>query len=154
KLVSRPPEKARTMGLEPPGSGTGDGGPGKADACDMKDFPVKNLSARNESVEPDVDFYPSPVPGPRFLSFAANAAITAFCTCSRFSASSIAMQFGESITASVALTLRRRGRQWENTPSLVSAIFASSTMKCLKRSRMGFSASQLPKYGSAPQLLA
>src|SRR5690606_10883339 len=84
----------------------------------------------------------------------ASALMTAFCTCNRFSASSIAMQFGESITASVALTLRRRGRQWENTPSLVSAIFASSTMKCLKRSRMGFSASQLPKYGSAPQLLA
>src|SRR3546814_10071188 len=41
--------------------------------------------------------------------------------------------------------------QWENTPSLVFAILASSTMKCLKRSRIGFSASQLPKYGSAPQ---
>src|SRR3546814_15298528 len=67
---------------------------------------------------------------------------------------SMAMQPGESITASVALTWRRSGRQWENTPSLVFAILASSTMKCLKRSRIGFSASQLPKYGSAPQLLA
>src|SRR5690606_35393117 len=85
---------------------------------------------------------------------ATRAAMTAFCTCRRFSASSMAMQLGESITASVALTLRRSGRQWLNTPLLVSAIFCSSTMKCLKRSRMGFSGSQLPKYGSAPQLLA
>src|SRR5690606_30815385 len=37
----------------------------------------------------------------------ASAAITAFCTCRRFSASSMARQLGESITASVALTLRR-----------------------------------------------
>src|SRR5207342_1569015 len=84
----------------------------------------------------------------------ASVAITAFCTCRRFSASSIAMQRGESITASVAFTLRRSGRQCENTPSLVSAILASSTMKCLCASRMGFSGAQLPKYGSAPQLLA
>src|SRR5690606_26255459 len=59
----------------------------------------------------------------------ASHAITAFCTCSRFSASSTAVQRGESITASVALTLRRSGRQCENTASLVSAILASSTMK-------------------------
>jgi hypothetical protein len=80
--------------------------------------------------------------------------MTAFCTCRRFSASSTAMQAGESITASVALTLRRSGRQWLKTPLRVFAIFASSTMKCLNCSRMGFSRSQLPKYGSAPQLLA
>src|SRR5690606_3448350 len=84
----------------------------------------------------------------------ASALITAFRTCNPFSAPPIAMQFGESITASVALTLRRSGRQWENTPLLVSAILASSTMKWRYWSRIGFSASQLPKYGIAPQLLA
>lgn len=78
----------------------------------------------------------------------------AFCTCRRFSASLMAMHCGESITASVAFTLRRSGRQWLNTPLLVSAIFRSSTMKCLNWSRIGFSGSQLPKNGSAPQLLA
>ncbi len=78
----------------------------------------------------------------------------AFCTCSRFSASLMAMHWGESMTASVALTLRRSGRQCENTPLLVRAILASSTMKCLYASRIGFSGPQLPKYGSAPQLLA
>lgn len=78
----------------------------------------------------------------------------AFCTCRRFSASSMAMQLGESITASVALTLRRSGRQCENTPLLVSAILRSSTMKCWYWSRIGFSGSQLPKNGNAPQLLA
>src|SRR6185312_5347582 len=83
-----------------------------------------------------------------------NEAITAFCTCRRFSASSMAMQAGESITASVALMFRRKGRQWLNRPWLVNAIFASSTMKCLFASRMGFSSSQRPKNGSAPQLLA
>ena len=66
----------------------------------------------------------------------------------------MAMQYGASITASVALMFRRRGRQCENTPWLVSAIFRSSTMKCLYRSRIGFSGAQLPKYGNAPQLLA
>ena len=83
--------------------------------------------------------------------------MTAFCTCRRFSASSMAMQFGESITPSVALTLRRSGRQCENRPwppSRVRAIFRSSTMKCLYWSRIGFSSAQLPKKGSAPQLLA
>ena len=45
----------------------------------------------------------------------------AFCTCSRFSASSIAMQYGASITPSVAFTLRRNGRQWLNTALSVSA---------------------------------
>src|SRR5207342_3360906 len=83
-----------------------------------------------------------------------NADMIAFCTCRRFSASLIAMHRGESITASVALTLRRSGRQWLKTPSLVMAILASSTMKCLYWSRIGFSGAQLPKYGSAPQLLA
>ena len=83
-----------------------------------------------------------------------NADMIAFCTCRRFSASLIAMQFGESITASLALTLRRNGRQWLKTPLLVNAIFCSSTMKCLNWSRIGFSGSQLPKYGNAPQLLA
>ena len=83
-----------------------------------------------------------------------NAAMIAFCTCRRFSASLMAMQCGESITASVALMLRRSGRQWLKTPWLVSAILASSTMKCWYWSRMGFSGAQLPKYGSAPQLLA
>src|SRR5207342_3973868 len=84
----------------------------------------------------------------------ASVAMTAFCTCRRFSASSMAMHCGESITASVALTLRRKGRQCEKTPWLVRAILASSTMKWRNWSRMGFSASQLPKYGSAPQLFA
>jgi N-acetylornithine carbamoyltransferase len=42
----------------------------------------------------------------------------------------MAMQSGESITASVALTLRRSGRQCENAARSVSAILASSTMKC------------------------
>src|SRR5690606_25669933 len=56
----------------------------------------------------------------------ANAATTAFCTCSWCSASSVAWPAGESTAAAVALSLRRSGRQWENTPSLVSAIFASS----------------------------
>ena len=36
--------------------------------------------------------------------------ISAFCTCSRFSASSTATQLGASRTASVASTLRRTGR--------------------------------------------
>ena len=36
----------------------------------------------------------------------------------------------------------------------VSAIFCSSTMKCLCFSRIGFSSSQRPKYGMAPQLFA
>ena len=49
---------------------------------------------------------------------------------------------------------RRNGRQWLNRPWLVSAIFASSTMKCLLASRIGFSCSHLPKNGKAPQLLA
>src|SRR5690606_15240966 len=84
----------------------------------------------------------------------ASVFITAFCTCRRLPASCTAMQRGESITASVALTLRRSGRQWLKTPSRVSAIFRSSTMKCLYCSRIGFSGPQLPKYGSAPQLLA
>src|SRR5690348_391717 len=89
-----------------------------------------------------------------FSVCAARVAITAFCTCRRFSASSIAMQYGASITASVALTLRRSGRQWLNTAWLVSAILASSTMKCLCASRIGLSSSQRPKNGSAPQLFA
>src|SRR5690606_11900265 len=83
----------------------------------------------------------------------ASAFITAFCTCKRLPASCTAMQAGESITASLALTLRRSGRQWLKTASLVRAILASSTMKCRYRSRIGFSGAQLPKYGSAPQLL-
>ena len=41
-----------------------------------------------------------------------------------------------------------------NTAPSVSAIFASSTMKWRCASRIGFSASQRPKYGSAPQLFA
>src|SRR3546814_19862840 len=80
----------------------------------------------------------------------ASTALTAFCTCSRFSASSMAMQLGESITAPVALTLRRSGRQWENTPSLDFAILAPSPLQCLNRSRNGFSASQLPQTGTEP----
>jgi hypothetical protein len=55
--------------------------------------------------------------------------ISAFCTCSRFSASSIATQLGASRTASVASTLRRTGRQWLKIALLVIAIFPSSTMK-------------------------
>ena len=81
--------------------------------------------------------------------------MTAFCTCRRFSASSMAMQRGESMTASVALTLRRNGRQWLKTASLVSAIFGfvdDEVAMCVRAA--GFSSSQLPKYGSAPQLLA
>src|SRR5262245_17169426 len=55
--------------------------------------------------------------------------ISAFCTCSRFSASSIATQLGASRTASAASTLRRTGRQWLKIALLVMAIFPSSTMK-------------------------
>src|SRR5690606_21166137 len=105
-----------------------------------------------------VRFLVSPLPsrerGNSVPYFPSNAAITAFCTCRRFSASSMAMQLGESMTASVALTFRRSGRQWLKTASLVSAILASSTMKWRWASRMGFSSSQRPKYGMAPQLLA
>src|SRR5690606_13652186 len=98
---------------------------------------------------------PSPASGRReSLRQLARAAITAFCTCNRFSASSTAMHDGESITASVALTLRRRGRQWLKAALLVMAIFRSSTMEWAWRSRIAFSASQLPKYGIAPQLVA
>src|SRR3546814_9421114 len=67
-------------------------------------------------------------PGPG----AHSAAMTAFCTCSRFSASSMAMQPGESITASVALTLRRSGRQWENTPSLRSEEHTSELQSLMR----------------------
>ena len=66
----------------------------------------------------------------------------------------MAMQAGESITASVALMFLRSGRQWLKRPLLVSAILASSTMKCLLASRIAFSSSQRPKYGIAPQLFA
>src|SRR3546814_3263571 len=52
----------------------------------------------------------------------ASTDMTAFCTCSRFYASSTAMHPGESITASVALTLRSCAMQWENSPFLVFAL--------------------------------
>src|SRR5258706_9066825 len=43
-------------------------------------------------------------------SRATSVAITAFCTCRRFSASSIAIHAGEAITASRAFTFRPSGR--------------------------------------------
>jgi hypothetical protein len=55
----------------------------------------------------------------------------AFCTWRRFSASSIAIERGESRTSSVTFTFRRTGKQCENAADGVSAIFGSSTMKCL-----------------------
>ena len=59
----------------------------------------------------------SPVPGPR--AGAASAAITAFCTCSRFSASSIAMQRGESITA---LASRLREAREQRNPRIIARL--------------------------------
>src|SRR5690625_2670040 len=81
-------------------------------------------------------------------------AMTAFCTCRRFSASSMALQHGASMTSAVAWMPRRNGRQWLKMPPAVSAIFSASTVKWRLASRMGFSSSQRPKYANAPQLLA
>src|SRR5262249_28031959 len=64
-----------------------------------------------------------------FASPLTSAAMIAFCTWRRFSASSTAMHASESMTASVALTFRRSGRQWLNNAPFVSAILRSSTMK-------------------------
>src|SRR5262249_14544469 len=80
--------------------------------------------------------------------------ISAFCTWRRFSASSITIDPGESITASVTLTFRRTGRQGEESPLRVRPILRSADVKCLYPSRTGFSSAQRPKYGIAPQLLA
>ena len=61
------------------------------------------------------------------------AAIIAFCTCNRFSASSITTEAAESITPSVTITLRRTGKQCMKIALFVRDIFSSSTIHSWRR---------------------